>query len=514
MLSILCSMLWGHVGFNVGVFIGGLMMQTKHGYKREDVKKDKLEKWYLNYLKNKKYPSIEDEANRSKNLLGQVLADLKTATTLPLLEGKTAALKVNLVQRIITDSNLPYFVSEQFKNKNVVIPPSANLYAAQTAHDKVYDELVGELGVQDAATYAYTNAKGSYRRANTNIDSERQRVVNQIGDLARTSSVAFQNELSGINTTSAYQEFIQSAKEYTAAANKGAPSALGFAGGRTITKLFEETGKEAVRVWVNEKIRIAFLSAVEKDIDMCSDWLDAPLARALKAYQVDQAKAPSADEYNPEGTKTVPLTSPEVCDGPGEQDNWETLSGENQSKRIGLAYGFSVGYEKEMDANHTFVGGNAFAKKDNMTIKYDLQVEKGSPATFGELETKPGYTMGLTVVAGKHLNPVFSVFGRGTFEFTKYDFTYNVSNDSPKIAKESLRTQTLGNWVKQAAVGVGARYNFAPLWSAEACYDFVPATKTNVRDFNKLGEDGRRRGYIYTTSQHRVFLKIVRFFKT
>ena len=259
-------------------------------------------------------------------------------------------------------------------------------------------------------------------------------------------------------------------------------------------------------------MRIYFSTTINNEISQLSERLDDPLERALKAYQADQAKAPSADEYNPEGTRTPPLTSPEVCDKPGEQDNWETLKGEENSKRIGLTYGFSVGYEKEMNNNHAFVGGNAFAKKDSMTIKYDLQVEKGSRANFGELETKPGYTFGLTVIAGKHLNPVFSVFGRGTFEFTKYDFTYNLANESPKIAKESMRTQTLGNWVKQAAVGVGARYNFAPLWSAEACYDFVPTTKTDVRDFNKLGEDDRRRGYIYTTSQHRVFLKVVRFF--
>jgi hypothetical protein len=497
MLSILCLSLWGGAvkGLSVGVFIGGLMINGKHNYEREDVKEKELEKWYLNDLEQNKYPLIVQEAARAKGLLAKERADLEGATTLTALQQKTSALKIDLARRIITDEGLRYFVSDRFKNNGVRgISSSAILKNVQTAYDAIYDELVGKLGQQNDENYSYDDATGAYRTANEQIKGVRESVVEQLKDAAKISGNAFQVLLkTEIGSTPEFLTLEAAAKTYTTSNTDPNETAL------------KTAGKEAVKVWVNQKMRGTFLKILTNAIDESGEWLDDPLERALKAYQDAQKEPATADQY--------PFTSPIQEGAPsGEEGRWKTFKGETKSKRIGLTYGFSVGYEKEMNKNHAFVGGNAFAKQDTLTIKYDLKVDEGAHASYGELEAKPLYTFGVTVVAGKHLNPVFSVFGRGTFEFTKSSYTYNVTNDSPNITNGKWRKQELGKWIKQAAVGVGARYNFAPLWSAEACYDFVPATKTTVRDFNKLGEDERRRGYIYTTSQHRVFLKVVRFF--
>lgn len=504
MLSILCSTLWGQAGgFSVGVFVGGLMMNSKHNYKREDVKEDKLKKWYLKNLKEKKYPLIEEEANRAKKVI-IAAANGAPQTTLEQLVTYTAELKNNLARDIITADNLRYFVSSTFRNSGITVPTSAGLTITRNDYEKIYGTLIGsiDLTAQDPETYVYTSASGIYRDATIETTTQRKLALEKLTSVTTTGGGKALQDLLKTTLGDTAQEVVHLGT--TAATFEGDQTDANRTALNTV-------GKAAVKAYVNKTVLLSFLNRLKGNIEISSEWLDDPLEKALKAYQDDQAKEPTADEYDPDNTGKA-LTAPELGKQPGEQGNWETLEGEVKSKRIGLTYGFSVGYEKEMNKNHAFVGGNAFAARNTMKVKYNLEVNKGNRPSFGELEESQGYTFGVTVIAGKHLNPVFSVFGRGTFEFTKYGFTYNLTNDSPSLMDEKLRTQKLGNWVKQAAVGVGARYNFAPLWSAEICYDFLPATKTTVRDFNKLGDDNRRRGYIYTASQHRAFLKVVRFF--
>lgn len=516
MLSFLLLSLWGRSGtVSVGVFVGGLMINDKHNYKREDVKTDKLQKWYLNYLKNKKYPLIEQEANRAAKVLTDAFERLKGVTSLSDTEREANLLKEDLVKSIITPESLIYFRDPRFKIARIVVSPTADLTVTRSVYDNPYDQAIGTLGVQ-GADFKYSGASGVFKKADTAVDLERTAKVTELQDIAKVSNTQFISSIKGTLTSSTdvpkVQAFEAAGQAFNAKVAGGDPVAYKKAHptDKEVTDL-ESSGKEVVKAWVNEKIRLQFVRLIGDAIEQVSEKLDDPLEAALAAYHTDQEIDPTADMYEPDGTKKAPLTSPELCTQPGEKDNWETLEGEEKSKRIGLTYGFSVGYEKEMNKDHAFMGGNAFVKKDSMIIKYDLKV-KERPSMFGSLESKPGYTFGLTMVAGKHFNPAFSVFGRGTFEFTKWGFTYDMATDSPKITNEKLQKQELGNWLKQAAVGVGARYNLGPSFSIEACYDFIPATKTTVREFNKLGDDDRRRGYIYTASQHRVFIKVVKLF--
>lgn len=512
MLSILCSTLWGHSGgFSVGVFIGGLMMNSKHNYKREDVKEDKLKKWYEDYLKNKKYPNLEKVSTDADNAFVNVTARLNVKT---IDELKTASedLKDEFIEQMLTKYSLIFFG----RYPDIAdITPTDKLEPAQDKMKAIYESKIGKLIIthRNAAVNSWTTYSGTgdansvwnttAHYADTESQKKRQllsaAVTNQA--TANTQAAEFERQLKADGFVDA--DFVQL---------KAAATAVSAAGITDPEKIaLQAAGNDLINRWAVKVIA----SAVEKKFERAAlktlFQFDDAIENAKTNLATDEATPPTADEYDPDSTGQA-LTSPELSKESGEQGKWKTLEGEVKSRRIGLTYGFSVGYEKELNKNHAFVGGNAFAKKDNMTIKYNLQVEQGNHPSFGELETKPGYTFGVTIVAGKHLNPVFSVFGRGTFEFTKYGFTYNLTNDSPKMVDEKIATQKLGNWVKQAAVGVGARYNFAPLWSAEVCYDFLPATKTTVRDFNKLGDDNRRRGYIYTASQHRAFLKVVRFF--
>lgn len=512
MLSILCSMLWGQAGgFSVGVFVGGMMMSGKHKYKREDVKLEPLRKWYLNDLENRVYPNLDRVATKSIDIINQAIARLKGATSITeLADLSYDTLGDSLPSDLVTKESLTFF--QRFNDLDD-IRLNDNLAKAIDNMKAKYRKDVGELKVDvdtttQASTYRGTSGVWVKLAGQANEASKTQRdklaeYINNVG-VTKNKAKAFIDEITSSGGLSATDPTIG---QLTAAATLLEATPTDPALKSDVQKAGQVVVDKWVRAKIAPKVEAAFNAVAIKEIFK----LDDAIEEAEDQRSADQAKEPTADQYDPNDEGKA-LTSPELAKESGEPGKWETLEGEQKSKRIGLTYGFSVGYEKEMNKNHAFVGGNAFAKKDNLTIKYNLEVEKGNRASFGELDAKPGYTFGVTVVAGKHLNPVFSVFGRGTFEFTKWGFTYDLKNDSPKLANDRISTQKLGNWVKQAAVGVGARYNFAPLWSAEVCYDFIPATKTTVRDFNKLGDDGRRRGYIYTSSQHRAFLKVVRFF--
>lgn len=514
MLSILCSTLWGQAGgFSFGVFVGGLMVKGKHAYNREDVKEDELKKWYLNDLDENKYPKLDQVASKAAGAIAKAVKTINESTSLDDLSTKTDTLD-GIVNEVINEDSLIYF--KRYPNNFTPIKKTDSLPVAIQSVKAKYAVEIGSLNGDSAN--GYRGSTGLWRAQIDSVGQIRTRKKTELTTEINTAPPSIQGRLLMSKITDAgglaannllVTTFDGAVTEYNAAKSADILNSNLATQGRLATATTNVTtaGNNLIDGWADAKVKTIVLERLEAALARGLLGLDDSIEAGQASKTADQKKSPPVDQY--------PFVSP-VQEGtpPGEQGKWKTFKGETKSNRIGLTYGFSVGYEKEMNKNHAFVGGNAFAKKDDLTIKYDLQVDEGQHATFGELEAKPLYTFGVTVVAGKHLNPVFSVFGRGTFEFTKSSYTYNVTNDSPPITNEKFRTQEVGSWVKQAAVGVGARYNFAHLWSVEVCYDFVPATKTTVRDFNKLGDDNRRRGYIYTASQHRAFLKVVRFFNT
>ena len=500
----------GHAKFSAGVFVGGMLMQTKHNYKREDVKKKALEKWYENYLKNEVYPNLEKVKKDADDALEYAKGQIDGVKTIDELGQVSDDLAREFSRRVVTPDSLLFF---QRYAGLASIQKSDSLDKARGQMESNYKNSVGTLTVTSPNPSnpwtTYKGTSGVWQKVAQEIDknSQQQRTALDVlitsapANIKGTMFESLVTQKGGLDST-----------DPLLTALNAAATAYNTSKGATEKTTLQQAGNAVMNKWALLSIMPRIKSIFSDDeIDKLLQF-ESAIQDAVKSYAEDQTKPPSPDEYAPAGAQVKPLTSPLLSEEPGEQGKWETLEGEEQSKRIGLTYGFSVGYEKETDSKHTFVGGNVFAKKDSLTIKYALQV-KDRANVFGELESKPGYTFGVTVMAGRHLNPAFSVFGRGTFEFTKWDFTYNLTNDSPKMANDKIASQKMGNWIKQAAVGVGARYNFAPLWAAEVCYDFIPATKTTVRDFTKAGEeDKRRRGYIYTASQHRVFLKVVRFF--
>ena len=135
-------------------------------------------------------------------------------------------------------------------------------------------------------------------------------------------------------------------------------------------------------------------------------------------------------------------------------------------------------------------------------------------------------TLRATAIIGKQLNPFVAIYTKAGGQFTYMQFRYEIENEQPPFEKKyggftnssqdsQSGSEVLSSNIFGAFAGAGAMFiNKRVVISLE--YSFSKSFKSDIRQYSDGNhpDGGRHRGYVYSSMNHQVLIRIMYLFSS
>lgn len=496
LVHLMTSCAHAHIeGFFASFYLGGFYLKGKHHYKRENLKPGEKKK------------AVEGKVKGPLDFLNRRVSD--TEGTLRAGPVDVDGVITRFFNSVFPVNASPVFTpqSERFFREN---KPSniGNIPDGQTVNTYrgVLDRAIGRPGAGGNL------GTGIFPAIETERQSDRQRLVGGVFneakrklDGAASRNLGNKNFIDNLISPQALQGALRDTNIARALVNQrpqdiqnsGIPQPLKT----ELGDIFRDLGVDLNRA--EQSIQDEFFSRVADGFEEAADRiLRSPLITAANAQQVN---------YIPTEMNT-PIFNPteNTVNKDAEKGRWETFEGTERVNKVGPVFGVGLGYVKNI-GGHAFAGGEVYVMKPAMTVRYGLAVDKRPGERFGEMKMKPGVTLGVSAIAGKALNTFFGLYTRAGIEFTKLKFSYDVNNDDLPFPQASESKENFNATFKPVFAGVGGMF-FMGTYTLSLEYNLQSFSKKTLRDFQRVGADRKRRGYISSGTGHRLTVRLMRLF--